>query len=423
VKSRSYARVGAVAVTIAIGALGLSACGSSSKATSTPATTTSAAAGGGSSSSPAGAKPTGAPIKIGTVGVYSGFSSETSLPDPQALQAWVDYTNDNGGINGHPVQLIVKDDAGVAAKSLAAVKDLIQNDHVVAIVGQNESGLEDVWAPYAASQKVPVIGGAANGGSWLTNPNMFPASGTTINTQTTTANAALIAGKKNYSVIYCAEVPACSEVGVFGKMVAAKLGLNYAGAQSVAASATTYTSQCLSLKGKGADSVFLASSIDVATRFLANCTSQGFTPTPIDDVRNWSAPQLKNKVWEGAILASEGPLWFGNDPATQTFQAAMKKYAPNTIGNSNGPLGWVAGVVFGDAAKAGIAAGATPTSADVLTGLYSFGPNFTAGNLMPPVTYAAGKPASQPKACGWYAKVVNGAYTTPKGASMVCVGS
>jgi branched-chain amino acid transport system substrate-binding protein len=354
--------------------------------------------------------------------VYSGFSSETSLPDPQALQAWASYTNAHGGINNHPIQVIVKDDAGVPANSLAAAKDLIQNQHVVAIVGQDESGLEDVWAPYAASMKVPVIGGAANGASWLTNPNMFPASGTTVNTQAMVANAALLGGKKNYSVIYCAEVPACAEVGTFGKQVASKLGLNYAGAQSVSASATTYTSQCLSLKSKNADSIFLASSIDVATRFLANCTAQGFSPLPIDDPRNWSAPQLKNAVWEGAYLASEGPLWFGNDPATQTFQAAMKQYAPNTIGNSNGPLGWVAGVVFGDAAKVGVAAGATPTSADIYKGLYSFGPNFTAGNLMPPVTYASGKPAVQPKACGWYAKVVNGAYTTPKGASMICVG-
>jgi branched-chain amino acid transport system substrate-binding protein len=270
--------------------------------------------------------------------------------------------------------------------------------------------------------KVPVIGGAANGGSWLTNPNMFPASGTTINTQTTTAYAAILGGKKDYSVIYCAEVPACAQVGVFGKQVAQQLKLGYAGAVSVSASAANYTAQCLSLKGKGADSVFLASSIDVALRFLASCKAQSFTPLAIDDARNWSADQLKNSVWNGAYLTSEGPLWFGDDPATQTFQAAMKQYMPNTIGNSNGPLGWAAGVVFGDAAKAGIAAGATPTSADVLKGLYTLGPNFTAGGLIPPTTYTPGKPATQ-KACAWYAQVVNGQLTTPKGSSQICVGS
>jgi hypothetical protein len=78
--------------------------------------------------------------------------------------------------------------------------------------------------------------------------------------------------------------------------------------------------------------------------------------------------------------------------------------------------------VFGDAAKAGIATGATPTSADVLKGLYTLGPDFTAGGLMVPTTYTPGKPATQ-KICGWYAKVVNGAMTTPKGAAMVCLPS
>jgi branched-chain amino acid transport system substrate-binding protein len=373
-------------------------------------------------SSTTGSAPTGTPIKIGTIGVYSGFSAETDLPDPQALQAWASYTNAHGGINGHPVQVIVKDDASVPAKSLAAAKELIQNDHVVAIVGQNESGLEDVWAPYAASQKVPVIGGPANGASWLSNPNMFPASGTFLNSTTAGENTVHIAGNKTYSVIYCAEVPACAQISTLGKPIAQKLGLTWAGATSVSASATSYTAQCLTLKDNKADSVFLGSSIDVAVRFLEGCKEQGFTPTAIDDARNWTAAQLKNPIWNNAWLVSEGPLWFGNDPATQTFQAAMKQYAPNTVGNSNGPLGWAAGVVFGAAAKAGIAAGATPSSADVLKGLYTLGPNYTAGGLMVPTTYTPGKPATQ-KVCGWYAKVVNGALTTPKGAAAICLGS
>src|SRR6201999_3585932 len=124
--------------------------------------------------------------------------------------------------------------------------------------------------------------------------------------------------------------------------------------------------------------VFLASSIDVALRFLAGCKAQGFNPTPIDDPRNWSAAQLKNPIWNNAVLASEGPLWFGDDPATQAFQAAMKQYAPKTDLNSNATLGWTAGVVFGDAATAGITSSDTPSAAGVLKGLYTLGPNFTA---------------------------------------------
>jgi branched-chain amino acid transport system substrate-binding protein len=419
VRSKVALQIAAVATCLGV----VAACGSSSKSAGASTSPSSASPAGASSSAAGSSTPTGTPIKIGTIGVYSGFSSEESLPDPQALQAWASYTNAHGGLAGHPVQVIVKDDAGVPANSLAAAKDLIQNQHVVAIVGQDESGLEDVWAPYAASMKVPVIGGAANGASWLTNPNMFPAAGTFVNSSTGLVNVAKVVGKKNFSAIYCAEVPACAEIGVVDKGIATKLGLGFAGALSVSASATSYTAQCLALKGKGADSVFLASSIDVAIRFLGNCKQQGFNPTAIDDPRNWSAAQLKNPIWNGAILSSEGPLWFGSDPAIQTYLAAMKQYQPNTIGNSNGPLGWAAGVVFGDAVKAGgAAAGADVTSTQVYKGLYSLGPNFTAGGLMVPTTYTQGKPATQ-TACAWYAQVENGALTTPKGTGPICVGS
>jgi branched-chain amino acid transport system substrate-binding protein len=408
-------QIAAIATCLAV----VAACGSSSKAASS---SSSASNGGGSTSG--AAAPTGTPIKIGAIGVFSGATGTgaTNEPAAQALEAWVSYTNANGGINGHPVELTVKDDAGVPAQSLAAAKELIQTDHVVAIVGQNESGLEDTWAPYAAQQKVPVIGGPANGASWLTNPNMFPTAGTFLNSSTALVNVAKVAGKKQFGAIYCAELPACAQIGVVDKGITAQLGVGYAGAVAVSASAANYTAQCLTLKDKGADAVFIGGSVEVGVRFFASCKAQGFSPTPVDDPRNWSAAQLKNPVWNGAILSSEGPLWFGSDPAIQTYLAAMQKYQPKVDANSNGPLGWTAGVVFGAAAKAGIAAGATPTSADVLTGLYSLGPNYTAGNLMGPTTYTPGKPATT-AACAWYTQVVNGAYTTPKGTGPICVGS
>lgn len=99
----------------------------------------------------------------------------------------------------------------------------------------------------------------------------------------------------------------------------------------------------------------------------------------------------------------------------------MKQYQPNVDDNSNGPLGWTAGVVFGAAAKAGSSAGTAPTCADVIKGVYTLGPNYTAGGLMGPATYTPGKPATT-SPCAWYAKVVNGKYTRPKGTSAICAG-
>jgi hypothetical protein len=142
-----------------------------------------------------------------------------------------------------------------------------------------------------------------------------------------------------------------------------------------------------------------------------------------------AAPEVDHRsveqlgVGTGQFSPPRDPLWFGGDPAIQTYIASMKKYEPSTDDNSNGPLSWTAGVVFGAAAKAGITAGTTPTSADILKGLYSLGPNYTAGGLMPPTTCAVGKPAVQSQGCDWYATLANGAFTTPMGTARSALAS
>src|SRR5260370_1361855 len=131
-------------IVVAVAALALAAgCGSGGSS--------SAGNGGGSSAtqpSSSASTPSGTPIKIGNVGTYSGFAGTTSIGSKYGMQAWASYVNAHGGINGHPVDLIVKDDQGSATNALAAVKELVSQDHVIAIVGQHESGLESSWASH-----------------------------------------------------------------------------------------------------------------------------------------------------------------------------------------------------------------------------------------------------------------------------------
>src|SRR5712691_2846318 len=93
-------------IVVAVAALTLAAgCGSGP----------SSGSGGGSSSKPStssAAAPKGTPIRIGDVGTYSGFAGTTSIGGKYALEAWASYVNAHGGINGHPIDLIVKDDQG-----------------------------------------------------------------------------------------------------------------------------------------------------------------------------------------------------------------------------------------------------------------------------------------------------------------------
>jgi branched-chain amino acid transport system substrate-binding protein len=407
---------GAVVAAAAISAL--AACGSSSSTTapaSTSASPTSSASGTGTGTA------TGTPIKIGEIGEYSGFSSETSKPSEIDLQAWASSVNANGGINGHPVQIIVEDDAGVAAKSVVAVKKLIQDDHVIALVGNHETGLESSWAKYADSEHIPVVGGDATGITYSTDPNFFPIGNTGVNGSVSYFYAAKLFGKTKVSTVYCAETPSCAQIVGLQTYWAKALGLVSAPAEGISATAANYTAQCTKLKQTGADSVFTATARVTAEGFIQTCRTQGYSPLFVDSPQNWQASATTNPAWQGAVLAADAPLWFGNGPGTADYVAAVNKYAPGSIENTAGTNGWYSGKLFQTALETAAKNGDTGpvTSQTVYDGLYALGPKFDLGGIVAPVTYAKGKPAVQ-ELCQWYAQVVNKTLTTPKGAGRIC---
>lgn len=97
--------------------LAVSACGSS----------------GGNRSGGSEAPDGGKSIKIGAVGTLTGVSAFPQ--STQAAQAVFDQVNAAGGINGHKIEYIVKDDGGVATQGAAAARTLVTTEHVVAMAG------------------------------------------------------------------------------------------------------------------------------------------------------------------------------------------------------------------------------------------------------------------------------------------------
>jgi branched-chain amino acid transport system substrate-binding protein len=326
--------------------------------------------------------------------------------------------NATGGVDGHPIQVIVKDDANVASKSLAAVQELVEKDHVVAIVAQHESGLEAVWEKYVDSKGIPVIGGTSTGAEFLSDPNFYPVTNDPVNTLFATFLGASLSKVTSTSAVYCAELPACANVVTLAKALAGPLKLTFSGSLPISGSATSYTSQCLSLKSKGAASVFVATAQATAIRFIANCKSNGYDPLFLSNPQAWSQDQLTNSVWDKVLFTSDAPLWFGDGPGTADYLAAMQKYEPKSPLNSSGTSGWYAGQVFGLAVqKSGATGDFTP--ADITKGMHSLGANFDLGGIIAPVTYTAGKPVVQ-QSCGWFMTVVGGKETAPLGTKRIC---
>jgi branched-chain amino acid transport system substrate-binding protein len=137
----------AVALAAAIGMLaaGCSSSGSSSTS-STPASTQSATSSPSSTTvstsqcgTKAGVAATGTPIPVGGIVTDQPGTSFTDIAF--MAKAYFACVNANGGINGHPINYIIEKEQTNPAQIAAEAKQLVQSDHVVAIVG-NTSILE-----------------------------------------------------------------------------------------------------------------------------------------------------------------------------------------------------------------------------------------------------------------------------------------
>jgi branched-chain amino acid transport system substrate-binding protein len=95
------------------------------------------------------------------------IGADTSLTGPLAFlgsplrageAAYYKYVNAHGGINGHPVKFIALDDqSGDTTTALTAARQLIEQDHALALTGWILTNVESAIQPYAVREDVPMI--------------------------------------------------------------------------------------------------------------------------------------------------------------------------------------------------------------------------------------------------------------------------
>ena len=97
------------------------------------------------------------PIKIGYTGPMSGSLSLLGQGIRDGVQVYVEYVNEQGGINGRKLEFIAEDDAYDAMRTLAAAKKLAEQDKVLALVASAGTANVTALLPYSASNKLPVL--------------------------------------------------------------------------------------------------------------------------------------------------------------------------------------------------------------------------------------------------------------------------
>lgn len=80
------------------------------------------------------------PIKVGAIFAVTGPASYLGAPEEKTARMVVENINAGGGVNGRPIELIVKDSASTPEKAVSFAKQLIEEEKVLAIIGPSTSG-------------------------------------------------------------------------------------------------------------------------------------------------------------------------------------------------------------------------------------------------------------------------------------------
>ncbi len=95
-------------------------------------------------------------IRIGQTMPYSGPASIVGTLG-KAHTAYFKMINDRGGVNGRQINLISLDDGFNPARTLANVRELVENDHIAFLFGSAGTPTNLATVPYITAQRIPLL--------------------------------------------------------------------------------------------------------------------------------------------------------------------------------------------------------------------------------------------------------------------------
>ncbi len=358
---------------------------------------------------------------LGSIVDATGASSAIFGPAKGVLNAWVSYTNANGGIDGHPVKMIVMDDQNTPSVGLADAHTLVNQDHIIALVGSEDNSAPG-WKDYLAAQKIPVIG-AAGAVSLAFTPadKLYYPTGTDLSIQKELGlQLAGAQQKTKVGDVYCAEVVACLQGAQATEAAVKNAGYTFTKSVKVSTTAPSYVAPCLTLRDAATQTIQLAVATTTVKAVADACAQQNYFPFYVADGAQITSDYTSDPAFKNAGGAiDEFPWWDTSNPAIAQYKQVMDQYDPsgeNTF--TTAAEAWAAALTFEAGAKAANL-GSSPSSQDIINGLDTLS-NDTLGGLVPPVTYTNGNRSLK---CGYVFLIKDGAFTLANNGKLDCVSS
>lgn len=295
-------------------------------------------------------------IVIGTTMPTSGPAAFWGVPISGAMDAWFKYLNDQGGINGRRLRLVVKDDGYLPPRAVANTRELVERDNVFALA--SSLGTANVFAARDYVVETQTI--------WIT-----PLAGVDIwagfkNKKYIFATYPSYIEEGSMLVTYAAQNLKAKTVAVFYQndlygqqgLLGVKRGLNklpgvkLGAAVSYEVTDAEVTAQAQKMKESGADAVILYATPRAGALIVRDLAKLGYRPTLVSSftLADPAMFALAGDAWNNVYLGAYFPLP-GLDPRVDAVLATLSRINPAL---ARSPFNAVAGVGFIEAFLEGV---------------------------------------------------------------------
>jgi branched-chain amino acid transport system substrate-binding protein len=303
-------------------------------------------------------------IKLGNTWPFSGPASPTS-PIERQMAGYFAMINDQGGVNGRKINFIALDDGYSPPTTVELTRRLVEQDQVLLMYGQLGTPTNVAVRPYLNGRKVPQLF-VTTGSTSLIDPKKYP---WTMGLQASYAVESSVFAKyilaerpnAKIGILYQDDDFGSDHVDPFLATLGDKAKTMVVAKVSYAVTDPSVTSQIISLRSAGADTLYLAAQSRAAAQAISAARDQAgwnaliFLPY-VASAKSVVGPvgdeKLKGVISADSTKDPTDPAW-ADDPAAKEYLAWNKKYTPSQDQESNasGPLGYISAQVMVEVLK------------------------------------------------------------------------
>lgn len=217
------------------------------------------------------------PYRIGAIFAVTGPASWLGEPQKNTVKMLEKQINDQGGINGRKIEVIIEDNLGAEDKTVMAFKKLVQRYKVVAVIGPSRSGSAMAIKPLAERYKVPVVAcAAAEAIVKPVNPWVFKTAQNDADAARCIFDKARQMGIKRMAIMSSTDGFGAAGRGQL-KTIAPDYGIEIVADETYGPKDTDMTAQLTKIKGTDAQAIINWSIVPAQTTVLRNRSQLGMT--------------------------------------------------------------------------------------------------------------------------------------------------